>query len=158
MKKTIVLMLAAVFMFLASGYALETGLMDIRGKLFTESQEIKALLPDTKDVILVNSMWDSCVLTISQLDAYFSQLGIFNTIKQEDITATAIDFLERWLQGIKNTNNLNIKSLQSMPQDIQARSKLHLERLVGYFTDLNAQIDVELEKLATLKKVVQLVP
>ncbi len=129
-----------------------TGLMEIRSKILKESQEVKALLPDTKDVILVSSMLDSCVLTTSQLDAYFSQLGIFNTIKKGDVTAAAINFLEQWLNGIKNTNDLNIKSLNAVTQNIHARTQLHLERLTGYFTDLNTQIEQELAQLAALKK------
>lgn len=151
MKGTLLIVLALVGALNCDAHAQATDLMDVRSKLITESREIKALFPDTKDVILVSSMVDSCVLTISQLDAYFSQLGIFNTIKKDDVTPAAIHFLEQWLNGIKNTNDLNIKSLNAVTQDIQAKTKLHLERLTGYFTDLNTQIDQELAKLAALK-------
>ena len=152
MKKTMVMILALVAGLSFNAHAQATGLMDIRDKALKESQEIKALFSDTKDVILVSSMVDSCILTTSQLDAYFSQLGIFNTIKKDDVTPAAINFLEQWLNGIKNTNDLNIKSLNAVTQNIQAKTKLHLERLTGYFTDLNMQIDQELAKLAALKK------
>ena len=152
MKKTMVMILALVAGLSFNAHAQATGLMDIRDKVLKESQEIKALFSDTKDVILVSSMVDSCILTTSQLDAYFSQLGIFNTIKKDDVTPAAINFLEQWLNGIKNTNDLNIKSLNAVTQNIQAKTKLHLERLTGYFTDLNMQIDQELAKLAALKK------
>jgi hypothetical protein len=152
MKKTMVMILALVAGLSFNAHAQATGLMDIRDKVLKESQEIKALFSDTKDVILVSSMVDSCILTVSQLDAYFSQLGIFNTIKKDDVTPAAINFLEQWLNGIKNTNDLNIKSLNAVTQNIQAKTKLHLERLTGYFTDLNMQIDQELAKLAALKK------
>ena len=151
MKKTMVMILALVAGLSFNAHAQATGLMDVRNKFLEESQEIKALFSDTKDVILVSSMVDSCILTISQLDAYFSQLGIFNTIKKDDVTPAAINFLEQWLNGIKNTNDLNIKSLNAVTQNIQAKTKLHLERLMGYFTDLNAQIDQELAQLAALK-------
>ena len=147
-----VMILALVAGLSFNAHAQATGLMDIRDKVLKESQEIKALFSDTKDVILVSSMVDSCILTVSQLDAYFSQLGIFNTIKKDDVTPAAINFLEQWLNGIKNTNDLNIKSLNAVTQNIQAKTKLHLERLTGYFTDLNMQIDQELAKLAALKK------
>lgn len=152
MKKTMVMILALVAGLSFNAHAQATGLMDIRDKVLKESQEIKALFPDTKDVILVSSMVDSGILTVSQLDAYFSQLGIFNTIKKDDVTPAAINFLEQWLNGIKNTNDLNIKSLSAVTQNIQAKTKFHLERLTGYFTDLNMQIDQELAKLAALKK------
>lgn len=153
MKRTLLIVLALVagLSFSAHAQATATGLMEIRNKLLTESQQIKALFSDTKDVILVSSMVDSCILTASQLDAYFSQLGIFNTIKKDDVTPAAIHFLEQWLNGIKNTNDLNVKSLNAVTQNIQAKTKLHLERLTGYFTDLNTQIDQELAQLAALK-------
>jgi len=154
MKKTllIIFVLVAGLSLNAHAQATATGLMEVRNKVLKESQEIKALLLDTKDVILVSSMVDSCILTTSQLDAYFSQLGIFNTIKKDDVTPAAIGFLEQWLANIKSTNDLNIKSLNEITQNIQAKTKLHLERLTGYFTDLNAQIEQELAQLAALKK------
>ena len=153
MKKTLLIIFALIagLGLNAHAQATATGLMDVRNKLLKESQEIKALLLDTKDMILVSSMVDSCILTTSQLDAYFSQLGIFNTIKKDDVTPAAINFLEQWLNGIKSTNDLNIKSLNAVTQNIQAKTKLHLERLTGYFTDLNTQIDQELAQLAALK-------
>lgn len=151
MKKTMVMILALVAGLSFNVHAQATGLMEIRNKVLTESQEIKALLPETKDVILVSSMLDSCILTVSQLDAYFSQLGIFNTIKKENVTPDAIGFLEQWLNNIKSTNDLNIKFLNAITQNIQAKTKLHLERLTGYFPDLNAQIEQELAQLAALK-------
>lgn len=158
MEKTMVMVLALVAGLSFNAHAQATGLMDIRNKILTESQELKTILVDTKDIVLVSSLWDSCVLTISQLDAYFSQLGIFNTIKKEDVTSTAIDFLERWLNGIKNTNDVNIKSLYAVTQDIEPRTKLHLERLSGYFFDLNTEIEQELAKLTALKMTLGIQP
>ena len=152
MRKTVLIVFALVVGLSLNAHAQATGLMDIRNKLLTESQQVKALLKDTKDVILVSSMVDSCILTIAQLDGYFSQLGIFNTIKKDNVTTTAIGFLEQWLNSVKNTNDLNIKSLNEVTQNIQAKTKLHLERMTGYFTDLNTQIDQELAQLAALKK------
>ena len=152
MKRTLLIVFALVAGLSVNAHAQATGLMDIRNKLLAESQQVKALLKDTKDVILVSSMVDSCILTVSQLDAYFSQLGIFNTIKKDNVTPAAIGFLEQWLTGVKNTNDLNIKSLNAVTQNIQAKTKLHLERLTEYFTDLNAQVDQELAQLAALKK------
>ncbi len=154
MKKTTLLVLALVVGLSANACAQSTGLMEMRNKLLTESQQIKALFQDTKDVILVSSMVDSCVLTASQLDAYFSQLGIFNTIKKDEVTPAAINFLEQWLKGIKGTNDLNIKSLNAFTVDAsskQAKTKLHLERLTGYFAELNTQVDQELAQLAALR-------
>ena len=153
MKGIVFIATVLVFVFAVSSYALESAkLMDTRDKVIMESGDIKALLNTTKDIILVSSMWDSCALTISQLDAYFSQLGIFNTIKKQEVTEEAINFIVKWLEQIKNTNEINIKSLNEVTQKLEAKTKLHLERLKGYFKDLNQQIDGELSKLDSLKK------
>jgi hypothetical protein len=153
MKKIILLTLASVV--LSSGIVFAAGnkLMDIRNKLLVESQEIRDLSLQTKDVILVNSMWNSSAMAISQLDAYFSELGIFNTIKKEEVTGTAINFLINWLKEIKETNDVNIKSLSSITQNIEPQTKLHLERLKGYYADMNDRIEKEFVKLDALKKV-----
>ena len=151
MKRIVWMILTLIFIVDLNSYALETNLMNIRNKVLMESQDIKALLSDTKDVILVSSLWDSCVLTISQLDAYFFQLGIFNTIRKEEVTDTAVDFLIKWLNEIKKTNDLNIESLNSVNQKIEAKIKFRVEKLKGYYTDLNTQIDEELVKLSFLK-------
>ena len=153
MKKIILLTLAAVVFTNGIVFAAGSKLMDIRNKFLVESQEIKGLLPQTKDVILVNSMWCSGAMTISQLDAYFSELGIFNTIKKKEIAGTAIDFLVNWLREIKETNDLNIQSLGSITQNIEPNTKLHLETLKGYYADLNGRIEKEFVKLNALRRV-----
>jgi hypothetical protein len=131
-------------------YAFDTTLLDLRGTLFSESQDLKTLLADSKDVLLVSSMWDSCIMTVTQIDAYFSMLGIFNTIKKENISEAAIDYLTGWLGEIKRTNDLNMRSLDSVPQVAQHTTKGHMEKLKAYFKDLDAQISVELKKIAPL--------
>ncbi len=116
---------AAIILVLALCLAISThafaapAFLDIRNKIFKESKDIKALLPSSKDVYLINSMWDSCVLAMSQLDAYFSMLGIYNTIKRENITQTALDYLINWLKEIKRSGELNIKSLGKMLAEVQ---------------------------------------
>jgi hypothetical protein len=152
MKKIILFTLAAVILTSGKVFATENKLMEIRDKILVESQDIKGLLVKTKDVILVSSMWDSCVLAISQLDSYFSQLGIFNTIKKDELTDTSIHFLSNWLKQMKKTNDLNIESLGAVNQKIEGVTKLHLERLKGYYIDLNVQIDEEFVMLGALKK------
>ena len=152
MKKIVFIVLALVILLGKTVFALETRFMNIRSKILIESQEIKSLLADTKDIILVNSMWDSCAMAISQLDAYFSLVGIFNTIKKEDASDAALDFLVKWLNGMKNTNNVNINSLNSVTQKLQAQTQLRLEKLKGYFAELNQQIDAELKKLSAFKE------
>ena len=159
MKRIACMALALAVVVSGIAFAAETNkLMDIRNKILVESQEVRSLLTKTKDVILVNSLWDSCVMAISQLDAYFSQLGIFNTIKKGEVTDTAIGFLVNWLSQIKRTNDLNIQSLSSVTQKVEAKTKLSVEKLKGYYAELNKQLDEELAKLAVLKSALMVKP
>lgn len=155
MKKIIFVVLVLVLVLSFNGYALDTGLLDMRGKIFQESKEIKTLLPSSKNALLVSSMWDSCLIAVSQLDAYFSMVGIFNTIKQKDWTEVSFNYLITWLKEIKTTNNLNIKSLNMDIAGLEPDVKRHIERLMNYFDDLNRRIDSDLAKISTLKKLLE---
>ena len=152
MKKIIFIILIFIIFLSFSVYALDTTLLDMRNKIFEESKVIKSLLVDSKDIILMNSMWDSCVMTMTQLDAYFSMIGIFNTIKKEDLKEDAINYLTSWLDGIKKTNELNIKSLDAVSVTLEPKTKAHILKLKDYFGKLNNQINAELDKISLLKK------
>jgi hypothetical protein len=124
----------------------------MRNKIFEESKDLKSLLANSKDIILINSMWDSCIIAMSQLDAYFTMLGIFNTIKEENLKEEVINYLTSWLEGIKKTNELNIKSLDAVSVTLESKTKAHILRLKDYFGKLNDQINAELDKISLLKK------
>lgn len=130
-----------------NAYASDPGLLTLRGKLFSESQELKVALASSQDAVLVSSMWDSCIISLTQIDAYFSMLGIFNTIKKENASEAAADYLSGWLNEIKRTNDLNIKSLESVSLITDQSTKDHMEKLKVYFSELNAQIAAELKKV-----------
>jgi hypothetical protein len=147
----IVIILALCLAFGSSAVAAPT-LLDMHNKILEESVAIKSLLSTSKDVYLINNMWDSCVLLISQLDAYFSMLGIFNTIKRENQSQTAVDYLIKWLEEIRRSNELNIKSLNTISDTIDPATKVHLENLKGYFADFNTNLNTELSKLTQLRK------
>ena len=138
----------------ASSYALDTTLLDMRNRIFEQSKELKALLPKTKNVIFVNNMWDTCVLTMTQLEGYFFMLGIFNTIKAESMSEESIDYLGMWLNEIKRTNTLNIKGLNAITAPLESDAKAQVDKLKAYYNDLNTRIDSELKKLSLLKKTV----
>jgi len=127
--------------------------LEFRNKIFDESRAIKLLLTSSKkDMIFMNSMWDSCIATMIELDAYFGMLGIFNTIKKENVMEGAVTYLHDWLNVIKNTNELNIKNLNAISaRPIENNAKLHAKRLITYYTELNNRIDAELTKVAALK-------
>lgn len=152
MKKIVFIILTFVIFLSFNAYALNSTLINMRTKIFEESKDLKSVLTDSKDVVLVNSMWDSCIIAISQLDAYFNMLGIFNTIKKVNLKEDAINYLSGWLEGIKKTNKLNIKSLDAMTLSLQPKTKAHIVKLKDYFDKLNDQIDVELDKISILRK------
>lgn len=155
MRRIPFLVLALVVILNFSAYCLDTNLFDIRNKIFEESKKIKLLVGTSQDLVLINSMWDSSIMCISQLDAYFSMLGVFNTIKKENLTEIAVDYLTSWLTEIKRTNELNIKSLDGVTVTMDPNTKPRMEKLKGYFKESNNQINSELNKISTIKKSLQ---
>ena len=152
MKKLIFIVLALFIFSSFSAYCFDTRLLDLRNKFFEESQQIKSILPASKDAVLLTSMFDSCIIGMSQIDAYFAMLGILESIKKEILIDNPIDIIVDWLNGIKRTNDLNIKNLNTVTQNIEDNTKIHIEKLKVYFRELNNQLNVELDKLSTLKK------
>ena len=138
--------------------ALETTLFDIRNEILRESNNIKSLIQGPKqaiirDVIVLNSMFDSCIMSSSQLDAYFAMLGIFNTIKDKDVNETSTKYLIDWLNEMKKANDMNITSLQGMSaQSLDSETKLHMDSLKTYFAELTKKIEGELNKISLIKK------
>ncbi|MCX5702234.1 MAG: hypothetical protein NTW64_04575 [Candidatus Omnitrophica bacterium] len=155
MRRLFFIVLALVFILNFSAYCLDTKLFDMRNKIFEESKKIKLLVGTSQDLVLINSMWDSCIMCMSQLDAYFSMLGVFNTIKKENLTEVAVDYLTNWLTEIKNTNELNIKSLDSVIVTMDPNTKPRMEKLKGYFKEVNNQINSELNKISSIKQSLQ---
>jgi hypothetical protein len=135
---------------------LDATLLDVSSKIFAESQTIKVLMTGSKDIVLMSSMWDSCVIAKTQLDAYFSMLGIFNTIKNENLTEETINYLVNWLDVMKKTNALNMKSLTGISPIYEPTTELHVKRLNGYFAELNYRIDGELKKISSIKEALKL--
>lgn len=150
MKNVTLAGLLLVVAFNLTAYAADMPLMDTRNGFSAESKELKALLTETKDVILMSSMWDSCILTMTQLDAYFYMAGIFNAIKKGAGQAEAVHFLTNWLKIVKDTAELNMKSLDAVTQTIDPKTKEYKERLRGYYSELHNKAAAELDKLSLL--------
>jgi Skp family chaperone for outer membrane proteins len=155
MKKVTGIILALLIATSLNSFALDIPLMDMRNKIFEESKVMKKKLANSKDIIFLNSMWDSCVIAINQLDAYFSLVGIFNTIKKENLTEASVGYLISWLNQTKQTNELNIKNLNSLTSTFEARTKLYKAKLTNIFTELDSHITKELEKLSLLQRSLQ---
>lgn len=96
MKKICVILLLFTVL-CANAYALDDGLTNMRNKIFNESKELRGVLVNSRDVVLVSSMWDSCILATSQIDAYVYMIGIFNTVKKAEQKEEAINYLVNWL-------------------------------------------------------------
>lgn len=150
MKKNLALLVSAFVMLsiLSSPvFALDTQLLSVRNKFFQESQEIKQLKATPNNVLIINGMCDSCLITVSQLDAYFAMLGIFNSVTKPDSVREAGNYLYSWLNEIKRINDINIRSLQKPLQLKDPSVNLHLSRLTIYYADLNNQLDQEMRKV-----------
>lgn len=136
-------------------YGAEGTIFDMRGKIFNEAKEIKSSLSGTKDTILLNTMWDSCIMAMSQIDAYLYMMRIFNTIEKEKLKGDAVDSIIYWLNEIKKTNELNVKNLAVLKvisdASMAPKTRAHMDKLEGYFGDVNSLVDAELEKITPLK-------
>ena len=155
MKKILCIIMAVVVFssIISNCYALDTALFDMRNKLFDASKKISKTMQTSKDVVFLTTMFDSCLIATSQLDAYFSMLDIFNSIKKEDVTEVALNAINKWLLEVKASDSLNIKSLDSITtQAIEKTTKDYIGSLKSSFESLNNQIDVEISKIVLLKK------
>ena len=152
MKKIFVIITVLIVSFSACAYSAGNGLIDMRNKIFEEAKAIKPLMTDSKDAVLISSIWDCCILTVTQLDAYFSMIAIFNNIKGTDSAASSVDYLTKWLYVIKNTNESNIKGILAISKMNEEKTKAYTQRLKEYFEQLNTMIDNEAGRISVLKK------
>ncbi|MDP3731817.1 MAG: hypothetical protein Q8R31_02130 [Candidatus Omnitrophota bacterium] len=150
MKKIIFILLLLSLLVNVKAYAIDGQIFDMRNKFFEESKKIKVYLPKSRDTIWLTSLFDSCIMTTMQLDAYVSMLGIFNAIKRENLTPAPIGLLISWINEIKKSNDLNLRILVVSADPIDADTKTHIESLRMYFTDLNKILDAELKKFYIL--------
>jgi hypothetical protein len=151
MRRIALVLLFLVVFFSANAYALETKILEVRDKIFQEARSIQPLLSKSKDIILMSSMYESCVLAKTQIDAYFFMVGIFNVVKEKEPIKLASDYLVKWLNVIKKTNDVNIQSLNSMKMPIEPTTEMHVKKLKGYFAELNLRITQELKSISDIK-------
>lgn len=157
MKKLFLIILLNVFL-ISNANALGSELLNMRNKLSEDSRQIKAQLLESRNIILMSSMWDSCVLTMTQLEAYFFMIAIVNTIETEDMKGNTVEYMINWLNIIKNTNDLNLKSLDMVIQTLEPKTQVCKERLKKDFGELKKLIDAELAKLIVMKRELTISP
>jgi isochorismate hydrolase len=144
------------FSFSTSLGAFDTRLLDIRNKLFDESKRLQLFVQKSNNPLLISGVWDSCVVTATQLDAYFHMLGIFNTITSEETSHSAIDFLTSWLMTIRKINSANIKNVDTILPLAEEEVRVRLKIVRGYYSELDSLLGTELDKVSTIKKSLRL--
>ena len=129
-------------------------LLEIRNKFFEESNNIKGLLSTSKDPGIIINLWNSCMTTVLQLNAYFYMLNIFDAVKSGVLNDDPTMYLSMWLKEIKNVNQLNIKNLEDTTKNItEVTTKTYVDKIKGYYIELNKKIDGELVKLGALRQI-----
>ena len=159
MKKIIfgILALAMVVFLNFEACALDSAsFFRMRTQLYNESQDLKALIANSPDAAVINGIWGTCLITISQLDAYVCMIGVFNSVKGKDSEAEAVNYLSTWLSGMKSTSDLNIKAITDIPFKVQPKTKVYLEKLKGYLVELNKMVDMEIGNVASLSKAMKM--
>ncbi len=156
MKKIILIVMLILAFMCSNVYAASLDIFNTRNKIFDESNKIKTtMFGETKSVLIMMTMWDTCVVAIKQVDAYFYMVRIFETIKPEDVKEIAVVSLVDWLTNMKKTNGINIDSMQQMTSDealLDAATREHLNNLKAYFKELDNNIDAELKKINETKR------
>jgi len=145
------------FIFSCKVYALDIKLLDLRDKIFKEANQIKQNIgPKNQDFVLLSGLFDSCILAVHQIDAYFYMVGIFELIRKEDVNKTSFNFLFSWLNIMRKTNNLNLQSVENAGLPTEGETKNYLMRIKSYFNELDKQITQEQERLNILMRVMKI--
>jgi hypothetical protein len=145
MKKIFLLTLGFILVTALAAQALETTLIDTRNEILQNAQEMKNFFTATRDPVLLNNMWDSSVMAVSQLDAYFTMLAIFNTINKDAVSEGAAGYLVKWLKQVKDYSVMEVKSLEAVKKTGDARSKVLMLKTKTIFNNLIARVDKELQ-------------
>ena len=150
--KRIILIVLILNILCFNCFAVDFAIFDLRNKIFDESKGIKALIAESESPILISTVWDSCTLIISEIDAYFSMLAIFNSVKKEAQTKTAAEYLIDWLRGVKRTNELNIKNIRNIDLEaISPEERRYIKKLRDIFVQLEDVIGEEISKVTIVR-------
>jgi len=148
-----ILIAITVFLYLLSGNASAQvqPTAQLRGKIYDEYKSLEAALQKTKDTALIFSLRDTCMITIVQLDAYITMIGMMDSVRDKGLNKGTIDYIVLWLNEMRRTNDLNIKNL-ALPREMQKDTQVHSENMMRYFNELRTYADTELRKLAKLQE------
>jgi hypothetical protein len=149
MKKTIAVMLFALLVH-GNAWAFETKLLEARNKIFEEAKQLQSLMGASQDPVALVSLWDSCIVTATQLNAYFYMVGIFESMEAPG--AASVSYLKSWLEEVKRTTLLNVRNLSASADVTEAPTKEHLSRVKAYFSELALLLEREIGKVSQLEK------
>lgn len=157
MKKVAsILVVLMVFLMVSELSAFESELLSIHGRIFEESKLIKAVLSPSNEVLLVSSMYGYCVIAMTQLDAYFLMIGLFEELDEDEKTKKAINYLDEWLDIIRKASDANIGHLEAVSFSVDGRTAVRIASLKAVFGELNNLIAKEKTKLNVLLRVKEL--
>jgi 2C-methyl-D-erythritol 2,4-cyclodiphosphate synthase len=151
--KKIILMTVCALCVHAQVFAFDTRLLNARNKIFEQAKELQALLSSTEDPVAVVSLWDTCIMTATQLNAYFYLVGMYESVSEP--TADSVTYLKSWLQEVRRTAQLNIRNLSSTVSITQPATREHLSRVKASLAELSLLLERELDKVARLEKAAQ---
>lgn len=151
--KWVSILILGGILFSSNGYCLDLKLLDLREKLFAESVKIKeSINPKTQDFVLLSGLFDSCILAVTQIDAYFYLLGVFEFIRKEDLNKDCFNFLLSWLNTMKKTNDLNLKNLSTAGPIMEETTKDYILKIKSYFTELDKLLSQERNRINLLMR------
>jgi hypothetical protein len=155
MKKIIVIVLMLCFCLSVDSFAANNSLTSINARLMQESSNLKSMFKNSRDVVLLTTMWDSYFIARTQLDAYFYMVALFESVKKAAVTDVSVDYLLNWLGEIRKTNTANIKTLNSTVTVIDQATKSAVDRMETNIADLNNAVDKEIIRLNSLKEAIK---
>jgi hypothetical protein len=155
MKKIAVIVLMLCFCLSVDSFAANNSLTSINTRLMQESSNLKSMFKNSRDVVLLTTMWDSYFIARTQLDAYFYMVSLFESVKKSAVTEVSVDYLLNWLGEIRKTNAANITTLNAAATVIDQATKSAVDRMKANISDMNNAVDKEISRLNSLKEAVK---
>lgn len=149
-KRTQLLCALVLFCSVTCAHAADFRIFELRNKIFSESKELKELLPSSKDQLVVLSLLDSCLILTSQIDAYFVMMSLFNNIRKEDLDKEAVGSLVNWLNQMKDSADITIRSLNNIGVPIDRSTGAHVAKLKDFSATMRGLVQSDLNTMNRL--------
>ena len=149
--RKILITIFLLILILSNTYPQVQDFTQLKNQLMREASALRSHLATTKDIVFVSSMWDSCLIAINQIDAYFFMIGIINA-RKATMNEEAIGYLFSWLERMEKLNNTNLRSLADQTKVIESGTIRHMKKLEEIFRDFNLYIGKEKKRVGTLKE------